>query len=58
MVLPVVNHWFELRIPIADEIAYHLADVLMGVEDVDRTTFGAPHLRIQGTAILAIPPEG
>ena len=52
-----VTHQFQLQIPIADELTYRVASVLMGVENVDRATYGAPHLNIRGTAMLAVPPE-
>ena len=52
-----VIHRFELKIPIADELTYRLGGVLMGVEEVDRTTYGAPHINVRGHAVLAVPPE-
>jgi len=50
-----VIHDFELVIPIANEVAYGLAGVLMAVEDVD-DSWGAPHIRIRGHCVLAQAP--
>ena len=49
-----IIHDYQLRVPIADEITYHIGDVLVSFEGLDRT-WGAPHIPIRGTCTLARP---
>ena len=50
-----VRHQFELRIPVADVLAYELGDVLLGIEGLDEGTYGTPHLEIRSRTTLSRP---
>lgn len=58
---PVVDveleHWYELQVPIGDVIAYKLGDIFLSAEDLDRTTYGTPHIRLRANCVLAQPWE-
>jgi len=50
-----VRHQFELRIPVANALAYSLGDALLGLEGLDDATYGAPHLEIRSRTTLSRP---
>ena len=50
-----VTHQFELRIPIANTVAYSLGDMLLGLEGLDETTYGAPHITMVSRCTYSHP---
>ena len=49
-----VTHDFELRMPIANVVAYKLGDVFLESGDLDYA-YGAPHIRIRSRCTLSRP---
>lgn len=52
-----IDHAYELRVPIGNMVSYQLADVFLGVENLEMIG-GAPHIRIQATCTLPQPWGG
>lgn len=50
-----VAHDFELRVPIANALTYHLGDVALTLEGLDRSGYGVPHLRMRTRTTLSRP---
>lgn len=50
-----VTHLYELTVPIGNTVAYALGSVLPSAEDLDKDTYGVPHLRMKATCLLAQP---
>jgi hypothetical protein len=50
-----IEHMVELRVPIGNVVAYTLGDVVLGIKDFDRDTYGSPHLRMRAGCVLAEP---
>ena len=50
-----VTHDFELTVPVADTVAYHMGEMFLTSDDLDFSTYGAPHIRVRSSCTLAKP---